>query len=278
MDRGTPFGDKLTLYGIECIGLYDCMSITNHWTAFALTQKAIFFIHQLTEGIYYEFTLILKKEAIMKNTFIQIVVFSCCFAAVYFLIPPSLVAENIIDQWQTVKAPPPPALKPVTLDPKVTALLMLDFNKQTCNQERRPRCVASLPAVSKLLADAREKGVFVVYSLSSAATPADIAKEVAPLGTEPVVTSGPDKFFGTDLEKILKEKGIKVVITVGTAAHGAVLYTASAAALRGLQVIVPVDGMSAEDLYPEQYTAWNLVNAPRISGQVTLTKIELINY
>jgi len=92
------------------------------------------------------------------------------------------------------------------------------------------------------------------------------------------VTSGPDKFLGTDLEKILKEKGIKTVIVTGTAAHGAVLYTASGAAFRGMQVILPVDGMSADSTYAEQYVAWNMVNAPRVSTQSLLTKINLIRY
>jgi len=118
----------------------------------------------------------------------------------------------------------------------------------------------------------------VIYTLSAGAAVADIAKELAPFAGEPVVASGPDKFFATDLEKILKEKGVKTVIAVGTASHGAVLYTASGAALRGMQVIVPVDGISAENTYAEQYVAWHLLNAPRISTLVTLTKIDLIGY
>ena len=93
-----------------------------------------------------------------------------------------------------------------------------------------------------------------------------------------MVTSGPDKFLGTDLEKILKERGIKTVIVTGTAAHGAVLHTASEAAFRGMQVIVPVDGISAESTYAEQYVAWNMVNAPRVSNQSVLTKIDMIEY
>jgi nicotinamidase-related amidase len=93
---------------------------------------------------------------------------------------------------------------------------------------------------------------------------------------DPVVTSGPDKFMGTDLEKILKEKGIRTVIVTGTAAHGAVLYTAGGAALRGMRVVLPVDGMSAENAYAEQYVAWHLTNAPRVSAQVILTKIDLL--
>lgn len=214
----------------------------------------------------------------IQNTVCRLgVLFICCFCAwVLFCHPAS--AQNIVEEWNTVKAPPAPELKSVTLDPKVTGLLLLDFNKQTCNADKRPRCIASIPKVQKLLTEARAKSVYVLYSLSSGATVADIAKELAPLGQEPVVTSGPDKFLGTDLEKILKDKGIRTVIVTGTAAHGAVLYTASEAAFRGMQVIVPVDGMSAESIYAEQYVAWNIVNAPRVSNQSVLTKIDMIKY
>ena len=49
-------------------------------------------------------------------------------------------AANIVDEWASVKAPAAPTLKPVTVDPKTTALLMLDFMNQNCG--KRPRCVA----------------------------------------------------------------------------------------------------------------------------------------
>jgi len=181
--------------------------------------------------------------------------------------------QTIIDEWASVKAPPPPELKPVTIDPKVTALLMLDFVKQFCGP--RPRCVASLPKVQRLLTQARAHGVQVIYSLGT--TVADIYPEVAPVGGEHVVTSGPDKFLNTDLEKVLKEKGIKVVMVVGVAAEGAVLHTAAGSALRGLKVIVPVDGVSSTT-YAEQYTAVHLTKAPRIGAQTTLTRIDLIGF
>jgi nicotinamidase-related amidase len=219
-----------------------------------------------------------RKMKRIQNTVCRLgaLLIFCFFAMVLFCCPVS--AQNIVEEWNTVKTPPAPELKSVTVDPKVTALLLLDFNKQTCNADKRPRCIASIPKVQKLLTAARAKGAYVVYSLSPGAAVADIAKELAPLGKEPVVTSGPDKFFRTDLEKILKEKGIKTVIVTGTAAHGAVLYTASEAAFRGMQVIVPVDGMSAESIYAEQYVAWNMVNAPRVSTQSVLTKIDMIKF
>lgn len=217
-------------------------------------------------------------KSIQKNICRQCVflIFCFIFTVVFYRCPVS--AQNVVEEWNSVKAPSAPELKSVTVDPNVTALLLLDFNEQTCNSERRPRCIASIPKIQKLLTDARARGVYVVYSLSPGAAVADIAKELAPLGKEPVVTSGPDKFFGTDLEKILKEKSIKTVIVTGTAAHGAVLYTASGAALRGMRVIVPVDGMSAENTYAEQYVVWNMANAPRVSNQSVLTRIDMIGY
>jgi len=187
-------------------------------------------------------------------------------------------AASIADEWASVQVPPPPALKAVTLDRKTTALLLLDFNKQTCNAERRPRCIASIPKVAKLLAAARAVGVPVLYSLGGGGAAADIAKELTPTKDEPFVSSGVDKFVGTELESLLKQKGIKTVVIAGVAAHGAVLYTASGAAMREMQVIVPLDGISADIPYAEQYTAWHLVNAPRIGTLVTLTTIDDVKF
>ncbi len=194
------------------------------------------------------------------------------------LVVQSARAQTIIDQWSSVTAPPPPPLKAVMIDKSTTALLMLDFNEQTCNPQRRPRCIASIPKVKTLLTAARTAGVPVVFSISGGSKPADIAKDLAPTANEPVISSGVDKFSGTDLEKILKDKGTKTVIVVGTAAHGAVLYTASGAAIRGMKVIVPVDGISAENTYVEQYVVWHLVNVPVIGPAFTLTTIDQVTF
>jgi nicotinamidase-related amidase len=186
---------------------------------------------------------------------------------------------TIIDQWLNVKAPPVPQLKTVTIEPETTALLMLDLIKQTCNKECRPRCLESLPHVKKLLNAARAKKMLVVYSLSPGpAVIADTLPEIAPNKNEPFVKSGVDKFYQTDLEQILTEKNIHTLIIVGTAAHGAVLYTASEAVLRGFNVIVPVDGVSAENTYIEQYVAYNFTSAPIISAKVTLTSSDLVKF
>ena len=185
-------------------------------------------------------------------------------------------AQTIIDEWASVQRPNAPVLKPVTVDTGTTALLMLDFMNQNCG--KRPRCIATLPAVKNLLTQARAHKMLVVYALIAKTTTADVMKDVAPVPGEPSVLSGPDKFLNTDLERILKERGIKTVIAVGTSADGAVLYTASAAAFRGMNVIVPVDGMSSNDSYAELVTASVLTIAPRVGAATTLTKVDLIKF
>jgi nicotinamidase-related amidase len=184
-------------------------------------------------------------------------------------------AANIVDEWATMKAPAP-ALKAVTVDPKTTALLMLDFMNQNCG--KRPRCLDTIPAMKKLLGEARAHKVAVVYSIIANTTPADVIKDVAPQADEPHVLSGPDKFLRTDLEKILKDKGITTVIAVGTSANGAVLFTASGAAFRGMNVIIPVDGMSAVDAVAEYATTIDFMTAPQVSNKTTLTKSDMIKF
>jgi nicotinamidase-related amidase len=192
---------------------------------------------------------------------------------------PVAQAGSVIDEWAAVKAPPPPELKSVSIDPASTALLVMDISTQSCTAERRPRCVAMLPAVQKLIVEARAKGVFVLYTLAGSSKRTDIIKDVAPVEAEQALSgAGPDKFVGLDLEAILKAKHIKTLIAVGTAAEGAVLHTAAGAAFRGFDVVVPVDGMSSTNIYAEQYTAWHLANAPRLAEHVKLTKVDLIKY
>jgi nicotinamidase-related amidase len=185
-------------------------------------------------------------------------------------------ANNIVDEWASIKAPAAPTLKPVTADPKTTALLMLDFMNQNCG--KRPRCVASIPAMKKLLDSARAAKATVVYSIIANSTPADVIKDVAPEAGEPHVLSGPDKFLHTDLEMILKDKGIKTVIAVGTSSNGAVLFTASEAAFRGMNVIIPVDGMSSVSATAEYATVIDFMTAPLVSNKTTLTKSDMIKF
>ena len=194
-------------------------------------------------------------------------------------------AQTIIDEWNTVQAPPAPALQSVSVDPASTALLILDFNGSQgsapgpCNPEVKPRCTTSIPKVKALLDAARANKMLVVYSLSTTGAVTDIAAAIAPKPGDPIVKAGPDKFVGTTLAPLLAGKGIKTIIITGTGAEGAVLDTATEAVLRQkLRIIIPVDGMSSTNPYAEQYVAWHLTHAPGFANKVTLTRSDLITF
>ena len=46
----------------------------------------------------------------------------------------------------------------------------------------------------------------------------------------------------------------------------------------GLNVVVPVDGMTSATLYAEQYIAWHLLNSPGTRNNTTLTLLPLISF
>jgi nicotinamidase-related amidase len=215
------------------------------------------------------------REGHMKSSLRMLVAVAAALAG---LGSSPLQAASIIDEWASVKVPAAPALKPVTVDPKTTALLMLDFIHQACNPQHGRRCIASVPVVKKLLNESREKGLFVVFTGFGKAKKTDVVPDLAPKESEPFRVSFLDKYIGTDLQKLLQDKGIRTVITVGTAANGAVITTASESASRGFKVIVPVDGMSSDNTYAEQYTAWHLTHAPVIPPSITLTKIDMMKF
>ncbi len=221
-------------------------------------------------------------KRIKSATFMVVGAVLICSAPAY--------TASVIDEWKSVAIPPPPELHPVTIDPQTTALMVMGFVDNSCNQKRRPRCAATIPQVAKLLTEARAHGVFVVHSVPTGNPSADfIVKELKALPGEYVIPpNGPNKFLPYDLEfnrypdfdldKVFHDRNIRTIITVGTQVQTAVLHTAAEAALRGYKVIVPVDGMSGDSAYPEQYTAWHLANTQRVMQQVTLTTVDLVNY
>ena len=209
--------------------------------------------------------------------FRQLSLFAACIMVL--VSPVASSGQTIIDEWSAVKAPPAPELKEVKIDPKTTALLMLDFVKQNCNEKVRPRCPATVPSAKQLLAGARANSALVIYGIVAGTVIGDTLGDVAPNGNEPVVQSGPDKFLNTDLEKILKDRGISTLIVAGTAANGAVLHTASEAVLRGFKAVVPVDTMSADNAYIEQYVAYHFISARGgIAAGTTLTRAGMVKY
>ena len=107
---------------------------------------------------------------------------------------------DVISDWSTAVAPPPPELKEVTVDPSTTALLLLDIMKAGCTA--RPRCVAAMPTIKRMHDEARAHDMVVWYSLvgtDGKATPDDVTDPaIKPHAGEWYRQTGPDKFLALD--------------------------------------------------------------------------------
>ena len=195
----------------------------------------------------------------------------------------SSVSADVISDWNTAKAPPPPELKEVTVDPATTAVLFLDIMKAGCSA--RPRCVAAVPSLKRMHDAARAHNMVVWYSLvgsNGKATPDDVMDPaIKPRNaSEWYRQGGPDKFLGSTLQATLRQAGIKTVIVCGNSFQGATVGTASGAAQRGYKVIVPVDCSAGEDAYHEQYAAFHLAKGgpAGVTSNVTMTRTTMIKF
>jgi nicotinamidase-related amidase len=124
----------------------------------------------------------------------------------------------------------------------------------------------------------------VWYSLVGSdgkATPADVIDSgFMPRDGEWARQNGPDKFLGSNLEEKLKARGIKTVIVCGTSFQGVGIGVGSGAAQRGYKVIVPIDCLSSEEAYMEQYATWHLFKGGPavVTSQVTLTRSTMVKF
>lgn len=188
---------------------------------------------------------------------------------------------DIVAEWGSVKLPPAPILKAVTVDPTTTALLVLDMMKDNCGV--RPRCGRTVPVIKSLIDAARAHGMMIAFNLTPGHTAADMVDPgIAPRADEFMIKNGRggDKFIDSNLDAGLKGKGIKTVIVTGTSAQGAVSTSSNGATQRGYKAIVPVDGMSAEDAFNELYAAWHLYKGgpTALTRNVTVTRSDMISY
>ncbi|MHA1398086.1 MAG: cysteine hydrolase [Candidatus Heimdallarchaeaceae archaeon] len=185
---------------------------------------------------------------------------------------------TIEEKWEEEERVKIPEIKEVRIRTRETALIVMDLQNENCNEERRPRCVKTLYVIQNMLEEARKREMEVIYTLTSAAAKMNIRKEVMPKREEKIIKGGVDKFYKTELEDILRKKRVKRVILVGTAANGAILHTATGAAERNFEVIIPINGISAATIFEEKYAIWHLANGPGTRRKITITKTEKMNY
>ena len=176
-----------------------------------------------------------------------------------------------------------PGPVPVAIKAATTALLVFDIVDPICTTQ--PKCIATMvPAITSLLATARSAGMLVLYG-TRGPTLSKWLTQVAPAQGDQVIQSyAQDRFYNTDLDKILKDKGITTLILTGWKVSGSVVYTSVGATARGYTVVVPIDASLATTDYETtiglfqiltQFDA-NATNEPLKAKASTLSRTDMI--
>jgi nicotinamidase-related amidase len=183
----------------------------------------------------------------------------------------------------TLQIPAPPEPVSVVLDPTKTALLVFDIVDHIA--ERQPKCREHLaPAVAVFLARVRQIGLTIAYG-TRAHNLKTWLPEVAPAsGDIEFESKAQDRFYGTELDTMLKAKGITTLILTGWKISGSVTYTSVGATLRGYTVVVPVDATSDAtdyEMFIGKYqilnqNSANATNEPLKPKASTLSRTDLI--
>ena len=154
----------------------------------------------------------------------------------------------------------------IPLPPKKTALLIADMLVDFVSPKGKlfvPDTRKTIAPIRSLLGKARKSGVMIVYIQDwhrpddpefsiwgphaiQETTGIRIIPELSPAPKDFMIRKRTyDPFFSTDLDLLLRQKGIKNLVITGTVANICVLHSAGSAALRGYQIVVPIDTISA---------------------------------
>ena len=153
--------------------------------------------------------------------------------------------------------PNKPIPQEVTVDPKTTALLVLDLNCR-CENPEEP-CFKLIDPVAKFLDRARQANLFIVYTAADrykGTAEARMPHAFKQREDEPVIFPPAfDKFYSGELQPMLQKRVIKTVIVCGASSNQAVMYTATAAVRPfGYDCVIPVDGLIARGDYEHEFT------------------------
>ena len=186
---------------------------------------------------------------------------------------------------QTLQMPAMPDPARITLNSKTTALMVLDYVEDICATQ--PKCKSQmLPAMTPFMERVRKAGRVVAYG-ARAQNMAHWLPQVAPAeGDIKIVNTAQDRFYNTDLDKLLKAQGITTMIMVGWKVSGSVTYTSVGAMIRDYTVVIPVDTTTASSDYETAIGFYNvlnsgnanLTNGPLKPKSVTLSRTDLIAF
>ena len=157
-------------------------------------------------------------------------------------------------------------------NPNHSALVIIDVQNDLCHED----CQAMLPRLEQLISAARSAGVEVIYVQNTtllggvSESPVQIARRrkagrrpdvtvdgtwghqfvdrISPHETDTVVRKHRMNCFeGTDLDLLLRIRGIETVVCAGVATHGCVLSTSTAAVAKDYYTVVVSDCSASWD-------------------------------
>ena len=179
------------------------------------------------------------------------------------------------------REPRTPEPRPFHLDTKTSAIAVLD--QSATEGVPQPRQAQLWAGLAKFLERARASRVPIIFTLSNSrrGTPAG---EVAPVlmrrDEEPVVFPDAfDKFMGGELQGFLSDRNVSDLVIVGSGTNVAVMYTATTAArVHHYNVIIPIDGVNARDLYEHEYALHQLSVLPGAATPVQFSTLSTVEF
>jgi nicotinamidase-related amidase len=165
-----------------------------------------------------------------------------------------------------VSVPEYKILPKVFLDPRVTALIVVDMQVDFVNPKGKlfvPEASKTIPAIRGLIAKARKARVPVIFTQDwhraddpeFSIWPSHAVESTRGAQVVPELKLSPkdyfirkrtyDAFFSTDLDLLLRQKNVRNLVISGTVSNICVLHTAGSARLRGYEIIVAADAISS---------------------------------
>lgn len=133
----------------------------------------------------------------------------------------------------------------LSIDKNKTTVLIMDYQNRQLNYFSESVQKDLLTRVNNILARARQSNIPVIYvevQRGERTKETEIHPAVSPKSGELVLTkNGTGPFASTNLDEILKKKGIKTLILMGISTSGCVLSTVRCAADMDYQLIVLSD-------------------------------------
>lgn len=157
-------------------------------------------------------------------------------------------------------------LPEVKLDPRVTALVVVDMQVDFVSPKGKlyvPEARKTIPAILHLISKNRQANSPILFTQDwhrsddpefslwpphavAESSGAKVVSQLKPLLTDYFIRKKTyDAFFGTELDLVLRQKKIQNLVIAGTVANICVLHTAGSARLRGYKVIISEDAISS---------------------------------